>query len=65
MLTLEQLENKISDLAQLIEADKNYLPTFGQSEQTGRPHIEIIGNDYYFVVCERGEEYLRCKLPQN
>jgi hypothetical protein len=61
MLTLEQLENKIDTLAQLIGADKNLLPTFGHSEQTGRPHIEITGNEYHFVICERGEEYKRNK----
>lgn len=59
MDTLKELKGQIKELADLIDAPNHSIPTFGQSEQSGLPHIEIIGNDYHFVVCERGSEHSR------
>ncbi len=56
MLTLSEIEAKVNQLAQKIEAPKNILPTYGYSEQTARPHIEISSVVYYYVVAERGQE---------
>jgi hypothetical protein len=35
------------------------LPTYGYSEETGKPHIEADGTFYYYVQSERGGEFLR------
>lgn len=53
------VESRVKDLAKLIGAPKHLLPTFGFSEQSGLPHIEITGDIYHFVVCERGSEFNR------
>jgi len=42
-------------LAALLGSSVTVLPTFGRSDQDGRPHIEV-GDTYDWVVCERGSE---------
>jgi len=49
----------VQSLAQVIDAPDDLLPTFGRSEQNGRPHIEIDGESYHYVLAERGQEYER------
>ena len=46
-------------LARRIDASPTTFPTFGPSEQSGRPHIECSGDRFDFVVCERGTEFER------
>jgi hypothetical protein len=59
MLTLSEIEEKVNQLAQKIGAPRNILPTYGYSEQTARPHVEVGSVVYYYVVAERGQEYDR------
>ncbi len=59
MLTLSEIEEKVNQLAQKIGASQNILPTYGYSEQTARPHVEVGSVVYYYVVAERGQEYNR------
>jgi hypothetical protein len=59
MLTLSEIEEEVNQLAQKIGASQNILPTYGYSEQTARPHIEVGSVVYYYVVAERGQEYNR------
>jgi hypothetical protein len=40
----------------VIDAPDHVLPTFGYSEETGRPHIEVDGAAFHHVVVERGRE---------
>ena len=42
-----------------IDAPKEYLPTYGFSEDFARPHIEVNGNELHWVVIERGQELER------
>jgi hypothetical protein len=56
MLTLSEVEAKVNQLAQKIGASQNTLPTYGYSEQTARPHVEVGSVVYYYVVAERGQE---------
>jgi len=56
---INKVENRVKYLAKLIGAPKHLLPTFGFSKQSGLPHIEIDGDIYHFVVCERGSELKR------
>jgi len=59
MLTLSEIEAKVNQLAQIIGAPKNILPTYGYSEQTARPHVESSSVAYYYVIAERGQELSR------
>jgi len=53
------LQDRIGELARVIDAPAHVLPTFGYSEETGRPHIEVHGGRFHHVVVERGREYER------
>jgi hypothetical protein len=59
MLSLEEIESEITRLARRIGASDDVLPTFGFSEQSGRPHIEVDESGYQYVVTERGQEFER------
>jgi hypothetical protein len=59
METLNQIRRKVAEFSRLIDSPKRLSPTFGHSEQSGLPHIEVTGTDYHFVVCERGSENSR------
>jgi len=59
MLKLFEIEIKVNDLAQKIGAPQNILPTYGYSEQTARPHIEVDSWAYYYVVAQSGQEVSR------
>lgn len=56
---LSGVKTKIDALAKIIGAPENILPTYGRSEQTARPHIEVDSRGYHFVIAERGEEFER------
>jgi hypothetical protein len=59
MLTLSEIEAQVNQLAQKIGAPQNILPTYGYSEQTARPHVEVSPVVYYYVIAERGQEISR------
>ena len=59
MLKLFEIEIKVNDLAQKIGAPLNILPTYGYSEQTARPHVEVNSRAYYYVVAQSGQEVSR------
>jgi hypothetical protein len=59
MLTLSEIEVKVNELAQTIGAPQNWLPTYGYSEQTARPHVEVSPLAYYYVVTQSGQEISR------
>lgn len=58
-LTLTEIESRVKELAEIIEAPVATFPTFGRSEQSGRPHIEVDSQGYHFVIAERGQELER------
>ena len=58
---MEILKKEIYRLSRLINAPNELLPTFETSEDFARPHIEKQGNEYHFVVVERGQELQRKK----
>ena len=58
-LNLSQIKYKVNKLAKIIGAPKVTLPTFGHSEQSGRPHIEVDSRGYHYVTAERGHEFER------
>ena len=61
MKSLTEIELEIRNIAELIDAPEQYLPTFGYIEGTARPHIETKGDEFHYVINERGEEYKRVK----
>ncbi|MEL6863764.1 MAG: Imm63 family immunity protein [Bacteroidota bacterium] len=58
---MEKLRKLVLKLAQLINAPSYLLPTFEKSEDFARPHIETQGNEYHYVIVERGQELERKK----
>ncbi len=60
---LEPVQAEVERLARLISARIDQLPTYGTSEDNGRPHIESFASGYYYVVAERGTEHARTPLP--
>jgi len=60
LLTLLEIENRVRDLARQVGAPDPILPTFGDSKDGARPHVEVdrVGRLHYVVV-ERGEELER------
>ena len=59
MLKLFEIEVLVNELAQKIGAPQNLLPTYGYSEQTARPHIEVSSAAYSYVVAQSGQEVRR------
>ncbi len=59
LLTLPQIEGKIREFTTIIYAPEEFIPTFGTSNQTGLPHIEIQDGCYSLIVSENGEELSR------
>jgi immunity protein 63 of polymorphic toxin system len=53
------LKSRITQLAREIDVPDHVLPTFGYSEQNGRPHIELRDGEFHLVMEERGQEYGR------
>jgi hypothetical protein len=59
MKQLPEIKVEIERLAKLIDANEDQLPTYGVSEQSGRPHIEVDDLGYHYVNAERGHEFKR------
>lgn len=59
MHTLAAIEKRIRDFGKLVDAPDALLPTFGRSDDGARPHVEVDGRGYHFVVVERGQELER------
>ena len=61
---MNEIKELIESLAKRIDAPEIYLPTYNHSEDGARPHIEKHGNEYHWVVTERGEELQRRKTKE-
>jgi hypothetical protein len=60
LMTHAAVKAEIDRLASSIGASQaESLPTYGYSEQSGRPHVEVDELGYHYVVAERGEEFER------
>jgi len=59
MKSLAEIEVEINCLASKLGAPRTILPTYGQSEDGARPHIETDSRGYHYVVVERGQELSR------
>ncbi|WP_416338909.1 Imm63 family immunity protein [Paraburkholderia sp. CNPSo 3076] len=56
---LEQIKAMVVQLASRISAPLDLLPTYGVSDDMGRPHVEVDGRGYHLVVVEKGREQYR------
>jgi hypothetical protein len=56
MKQLKEIEQIINELAKIIGAKKDQLPTYGTSIDCACPHIEVHDDWYHYIVVERGEE---------
>jgi len=63
ILSIEETEHLVRKLAARIDAPADRLPTFDGPEGSARPHIEVHGGLYHWVVSERGTEYERRTTP--
>lgn len=54
---LSELQAEVSKLAAKIDAPPNMLPTFGYSQHTGHPHVEVDSKSYHYIIVERGQEF--------
>ncbi|MFT5892616.1 MAG: hypothetical protein ACI9Y7_002728 [Dokdonia sp.] len=61
---MDEIKKIIESFAERIEAPRVYLPTYNHSEDVARPHIEKQGDEYHWVVVERGEELQRKKTTE-
>jgi hypothetical protein len=60
MKSLTVIQADVDRLAAMIGAADHYsLPTYGQTEDGARPHIEVDSRGFHFVVIERGQEQSR------
>jgi hypothetical protein len=53
---LEYIQRQVGRIANAIGVPAEVLPTFGVSDQSGRPHIEVTGALFHYVICEGGVE---------
>jgi hypothetical protein len=53
MLNLDQIKQRIEQLANQIQAPANIMPTYGFSKHDGTPHIEVNNLTYGYVSFER------------
>ena len=55
-MTLAEIKTEVDRLAAMIGAAGYVLPTYGQTEDFARPHIEVDSRGFHYVVIERGQE---------
>ncbi|MFL9987251.1 Imm63 family immunity protein [Paraburkholderia sediminicola] len=56
---LDKIKAIVASMAARISAPSSLLPTYGSSEDMGRPHVEIDGCEYHLIVVEKGVEQYR------
>jgi hypothetical protein len=56
---LQVLKDEVDRRAKVIGAPPSALPTYGSSADMARPHIEVHGPHYHYVIVERRREYAR------
>jgi hypothetical protein len=61
--SLAAIKMEIDRRAAILGASGDPMPTYGHSEDFGRPHIEVDSRGYHYVVEERGNELKRITTP--
>lgn len=63
-LELSEIKVELEQRAKTLGISERGLPTYGFTEHTARPHIEVDGMGYHYVVVERGVELHRFTTPE-
>ncbi len=53
MITIQELQSQMEELAKKIDAPAKFFPTFGMSRNDGTPHVEITRDTYYYLAYDR------------
>ena len=64
MITLQELQSQVEELAKKIDAPARFFPTFGMSRNDGTPNIEISGNTFYYEAYDRDAVCIRRKTTR-
>jgi hypothetical protein len=56
LFDLNQIKEKVLEIAKQINAPSILLPTFGVNKDFAQPEIRVDGKGYHFVIVERGSE---------
>lgn len=64
MISLQELQSQVEELAKKIDAPARFFPTFGMSRNDGTPNIEIGGNTYYYMAYDRDAVIMRRKTTR-
>lgn len=51
-----QIQERIEQMGKIVEAEPYMLPTYGWSDHSARPNIEVDEQGYHYIVLERGHE---------
>ena len=60
-ITLKAIAAIVSRKAKTVGAKGQQLPTYGRSDDFARPHIEVSGSEYHYVIVERAREEERAR----
>jgi hypothetical protein len=58
-MTLAEIETEVRRLGVTVGAPESSFPTYGLSDGSGRPHVEVDAGGYHYVCAERGVENSR------
>lgn len=58
-LALSEVKKELEKRATILGVSESGLPTYGYTEHSARPHIEVDEKGYHYVVVERGVELHR------
>lgn len=64
MITLQELQTQVEELAKKIDAPAELFPIFGMSNHEGTPFIEIDRNTYYYMAYDRDAVIMRRKTTR-
>ena len=59
LLDVDELHQEINNLARLINAPRQYMPSLNYPIGDATPFIEIASDCYCYIISERGKEYER------
>ncbi|WP_420148066.1 Imm63 family immunity protein [Spirosoma sp.] len=63
--TLDDIKKRVDQLALIINAPSDLLPTYGYSRDSAYPHVEVDSSGHmHYVVVERGQELERKTTDQ-
>lgn len=62
MKSIEQIQKEVTRIGRILSSESKLAYLFSVTSlptHTGAPHIEIVGDEYHYVITERGSEFER------